>query len=93
MYIGKQKFQLRLLKGKSIEYCKKKGNFEYEVKLDDKIVSDFQWKVVSDKHKRYMRTSRQQSNSRVNKYLLNGLLYCDGCDGLMGGRIVPTQNT
>ena len=94
VYIGKQKFQLRLLKGKSIEYCKKKGKlFEYEVKLDDKIVSDFQWKVVSDKHKRYMRTSRQQSNSRVNKYLLNGLLYCDGCDGLMGGRIVPTQNT
>ena len=92
VYIGKQKFQLRLLKGKSIEYCKKKGKlFEYEVELEDKIISDSLWKCVNEKHKRYMRTSRQQSNQKVNKYLLSGLLYCYGCDGLMSGKIQPSQ--
>jgi len=93
VYIGKQVFEIRQLKGKSKKYCDEKGKlFKYTVKLDDKIVDEFTWECTKLRHKRYERTQRQQSNQTKHKYLLSGLLYCSGCDDMLYGINQPSQN-
>ncbi len=93
VYIGKQDFEIRQLKGKSKKYCNEKGKlFKYTVQLEDKIIDEFTWKIVSDRHKIYLKQRMTETNQRTHQYLLSGLLYCSGCSEYLYGLQRPTKN-
>ena len=77
-YIGKHRYEIRMLKNESKEYCREKGKlFTHTIKLP-KIISQ----KLFDKVQLQMLTLFGQSNRKNNtkyEYLLNGLMYCGSC--------------
>ena len=93
VYVGKQEFEIRQLKGKSKKYCDEKNKlFKYTVELEDKIIDEFTWKMVNKRHKKYLKQRRTEINQRKHQYLLSGLLICSGCGEYLYGLQRPKKN-
>jgi hypothetical protein len=93
IYRGEHYVEIRQLKGKSRKYCEERGKlFQHTIQLDDKIVDENTWNEVQKRHKKYMRVSRMDSNQKKEKYLLSGLIHCNGCGDPMWGKKQHSQN-
>lgn len=90
LYLGKLKYEVKLLKGKSKEYCREKGMTKEKIiscpQLIDKVTFD---KVQSQISKNKRSSKRPIVNENV---LLRGLLQCGNCGLPYWGRINEKQN-
>ena len=83
-YLGKMEYEVRGLKGKSKEYCRKKGKlFNHTVKVEQLI--DYETFNRCQKRKNNRGLNRQLINTK-NNHLLTGLLYCGSCGKIFSGR-------
>jgi len=91
LYIGKQKWEIRTLKGKSKEYCRSKNKLIVIEQTLPKIVSDDLYYNVQKKLE--TQQSKIQSKIKVKyNYLLNHLMYCGNCGNKLKVRNNPKQN-
>jgi site-specific DNA recombinase len=88
-YLGKMKFEVKTLKGKSKEYCREKGLLVEKIINCPPLVD----KETFDKVQSMMSKNRKSSKRPIeNKVLLRGLIRCGNCGSTYYGRINEKQN-
>ena len=88
IYIGELHYEVKGLKGKSKEYCRKKGLITKHIVKTERIVSN---ELFNDVQKK-LNVRRRFKKPTINEYLLNGLLRCGSCGEYMSGRVNKKRN-
>lgn len=83
IYIGELKYEVKGIKGKSKEYCRKKGMITEITVKTQPIISKSLFKKVEEKFQQNKRFKKPPKHN----YLLNGLLICGNCGNPLVGRI------
>ena len=88
LYIGRMKYEVKLLKGKSKEYCREKGQIVERVINCPSIVT----KELFDKVQVIIKTKRSGRKVTKQKTLLRGIMFCGSCGTMYYGRVNEKQN-
>jgi site-specific DNA recombinase len=73
---GEMKFEVKLLKSKSKEYCREKGYLQSKIIKIPKLIDDELYNEVQKKFEKNKLTSKKKI---INKTLLNGMIICGSC--------------